>query len=88
MAHHLRENSGGARSTASDFIRGPSYKGYFKEDHYEGIGFHSWSDGRSYRGQWKNSKIDGFGVYTFPDRRIYEGQYKEARTSQILGNVG
>lgn len=41
----------------------------------DGVGIHSWADGRKYEGSFVANLRHGHGIYTWPDGAKYDGDY-------------
>mgnify|MGYP001564455772 CR=1 FL=1 len=41
------------------FAEGSVYKGEFKSNEINGVGYYKWNDGKVYEGQWALNKMNG-----------------------------
>ena len=59
------------------YADGRSYKGGWKEGHWQGKGKASFPNGDSYEGETKLDQRHGKGVYRWNDGRVYDGHFFE-----------
>lgn len=61
------------------FLCGMYYEGDYADDHENGQGALTMSDGSTYTGEWKDGNFHGEGTLTWPSGSSYAGQWVEGR---------